>query len=235
MRLRFPEELGNDVDAALRHWLTFGGIGARTRRGLGAIYAPGYAGLDKWMNPSHFLGNGTTRSWPTMKGARVVWGAAMSWEQAWLASIRVMQQYRQDRTGPRGRSYWEEPDAIRRLRGQTAPQHAKPMTAGDIFPRAAFGMPIIVHFKTPQDPDQNTIQIDKDTDRMGSPVILKPVAISEREAIPVMLALNVTPAPQDLILRDKHGDLAVQRGNVDVVTELLNKAAKDWRGQVYQL
>ena len=235
LRLRFPEHLGDDVDAALRHWLTFGGIGARTRRGLGALYCPNFAGLDKWMNPYQFLGNATPRSWPTMKGARVVWGAPTTWEQAWLTSIRVMQQYRQDRTGPRGRSYWEEPDAIRRLRRQSAPQHSKPMTTEDIFPRAAFGMPIIVHFKTPGDPDQSTIQIDKEIDRMASPVILKPVAINEREAIPVMLALNVTPAPQDLLLRDKHDDVRVQRGNADVVTGLLNKAAQDWRGQVYTL
>lgn len=37
LQLRFPESVGDEVMAALRWWASFGGVGARTRRGFGAV------------------------------------------------------------------------------------------------------------------------------------------------------------------------------------------------------
>lgn len=46
LRLRFPEKVGElnfweELEAALWAWETFGGIGARTRRGFGALLPQG--------------------------------------------------------------------------------------------------------------------------------------------------------------------------------------------------
>ena len=49
------------------------------------------------------------------------------------------------------------------------------MTEVDAFPRAAFGMPIIFHFKDKPDPGDTTLQpAGKDLDRFASPLVLRP-------------------------------------------------------------
>ncbi|MDR0521905.1 MAG: type III-B CRISPR module RAMP protein Cmr1, partial [Planctomycetaceae bacterium] len=55
LQCSFPKELEKDVEAAVWAWVNFGGIGARTRRGCGALYceklAPKNAdGLKQWFN-----------------------------------------------------------------------------------------------------------------------------------------------------------------------------------------
>lgn len=236
MRVTFPsgtDDLLDGFGAAFHYWIHFGGIGARTRRGLGALYC---SKAEPWEQPQFVAGDIETRKWPTLTGARLVLGPTMKPAEAWEEAIRVLSQYRQQRTGPRGRSWWPEPDAIRRLRGQRAFRHSHDVTSGDIFPRAQFGLPIIFHFKTPGDPLANTLQIDKATDRLASPVIVKPLAISPTQACPLILALNTPRPPAELLLRQKGApDEVVDLGELDVATGLLNFAAKEWKTGVRPL
>lgn len=228
---KVASEVQDDVDAALRHWISFGGIGARTRRGLGALYcaSPDYTGLQNYLNPRDLMGEGNGREWSVLKGGRLVIGQAMTWDRAWLESVRVLQEYRQQRFRPQGRSTWPEPDAIRRLRGQRASHHSQDLRHEDVFPRASLGLPIIFHFKTPGDPADQELVIDDETDRMASPVIVKPMAISATEAVPLLLALNAPPAPAKLTLKQGGAETTVSRGRTDVVTELVNRAAAKWK------
>jgi CRISPR-associated protein Cmr1 len=249
LEVRTPEDLVADVDSALWAWFTFGGIGGRTRRGCGALYCKAYA--HTWKSES-LLGaaDRSPRDWPILSGGAAVMGASKSdWNSCWESCIRVLQSFRQDRIHPRGRSNWPEPDEIRRLRNAHSARH-EPVNQARGFPRAALGLPIIFQFKTPGDPEPNTLNVvDKEGEewRMASPVILKPWAISAAEAIPLLVALNTKTiedqllssngAKPKLVLKQKHepAPRPVPPPGREAIDRLVRFAAQEWKGQVYPL
>jgi len=156
---------------ALRWWASFGGIGARSRRGLGAVCVQGLTAVDA----TEAAAIGCTL---------VLAGATQTTATpAWIAAIEKLQCFRQaegigrnPRTqGRPGRSRWPEADAIRRLTQRHAPQHPPQHPGGQVFPRAAFGLPIIFQFKDEKagDPAPFALQ-PENADRLASPVILRP-------------------------------------------------------------
>ena len=88
-----------------------------------------------------------------------------------------------------GRSFWPEPDEIRRLTGDWyKPKHNPIHPVQEKFPRAKFGLPVIFAFKREDvaagDPKQTTLQGKKLSDgkyldRLASPLILRPIACSD--------------------------------------------------------
>ncbi len=247
IRFRMPSDCVDDFDAAMRYWVLFGGIGSRTRRGLGSLYCPEYSNLTTWYAPNDLEGPAGSRPWPTLHGGRIAMGdpkTPMTHQQAWETAIGLLRDFRQAKVGSNrfGRSAWPEPDAIRRLRDQTAPAHATPVTHNDEFPRAAFGLPIIFHFRQDQhrrgDPDDQSLEPIHDgqrADRMASPVILKPLAVSPTHSVPVCLVLN-TPGAAGLELRAKgKPDLPVSHGRRDAVGDFLRKVAGQRGWTWYQI
>jgi CRISPR-associated protein Cmr1 len=232
MEIAAPADTLDEVDAALWAWLTFGGIGGRTRRGAGALYCQPYAYTWK---PEAFKGDGTPRPWPTLKSGSAVMGSRkLSWSECWNECIALLREFRQQqRFRPRGRSRWPEPDEIRRLRDQWAPQHA-PENPEHAFPRAALGLPIIFHFKTDGDPEPNTLNViaeDGKEARMASPVILKPWATSTSEAIPLLVVLNAPGPPRRTLRQARAADIPVTRGTRPVLEELTQLAERNWAGR----
>lgn len=245
----FPNDFPfkDDVWAAVRYWVAFGGIGARTRRGCGAVFSKHFPGPFNWFVPTDFGGNGK-RPWTTLKGARVVVGDVkrpLSHKEAWIKAVDLLKTYRQEKAGAdrTGRSAWPEPDEIRRLTGQTAPSHATPVNDEGTFPRSKFGMPIIFHFRQdahrrgdPSDQQLLPILDGEVRDRMGSPVILKPLAVSATHSVPICVVLNA-PRPDGLELQGTGGRPAerVNAGNHDVVSEFLDLTRDRWAGTLYQI
>jgi CRISPR-associated protein Cmr1 len=245
VRFRCPAKYVDDLDAALRYWTNFGGICGRTRRGLGAVYCRIYSGVQQFYNPADFPEQISTRPWPQLKGAKLVVGdpiAAVEHTEAWEAAVNLLRDFRQQRNGRMGRSKWPEPDAIRRITGQCAAAHSRPNHTVDEFPRGRFGAPIIFHFRHDGhrngDPDDTTLLPVKGGavfERMASPLILKPLAISETRSVPMCMLLNA-PQPERFVLREESGyDHAVNAGGRDVLMEFLDFAHKEWRGAYYQL
>lgn len=173
LQLRYPVSVADEVEAALRWWASFGGLGARTRRGLGAVHidtlAPvSAAEVDK-------------------AGGRLLLRAAVKdVREAWRVAAGRLREFRQGKdTGrnekaigsqsPAGRSRWPEPDTLRALSRRAANAHRQRLVEGDFFPRAAFGLPIIFHFKDDKagDPSDHTLE-PADSERMASPLILRP-------------------------------------------------------------
>ena len=242
MEVAAAEDVIPHVDAALWAWLTFGGVGGRTRRGAGALDCGAYR--YQW-KPEIFLGSGS-RTWPILKGGTVVMGSTpLPWQKCWEASVEVLKEYRQDRNGLRGRSKWPEADEIRRLRDRWAPHHVPaPENFECGFPRAAFGLPIVFKFNQQgnrtEDPDVNTLDVPDPSDggkdlRMASPVILKPWAISEREAIPLLVVLNA-PGPPDLVLRQKGEEsVPVGAGKPGLLDDFARFVEEKWRGRTMAL
>ena len=150
-----------EVKEALRWWASFGGVGARTRRGLGAVKV---TSSNPTLDP---VSDGEVCS----KGGRMVLRRPPSSNavREWRNAIDRLKQFRQ---GHLGRSHWPEPDAIRRFAGSWAHSPTHPV---DAYPRAAFGLPIVFHFKDEGDPEDHILEPDiGDRDRMASPLILRP-------------------------------------------------------------
>lgn len=104
----------------------------------------------------------------------------------------MYKKLRQDRPPGGGPTSWPEPNEIRDIRTKRLPASAQG------FPRGALGLPVLFQFKSPGDPPTQTLAPD-DTDRMASPVILRPRAISATQAVPTILILN-TKRPAGLSL-----------------------------------
>lgn len=77
LELRYPKGLAEDVEMAVRAWVNLGGLGARTRRGCGALLcrelAPrDLADLSRWLKSCSFDGDGQDLAWPTMPNSLLV-------------------------------------------------------------------------------------------------------------------------------------------------------------------
>lgn len=70
---------------------------------------------------------------------------------------------------PAGRSYWPEPDEIRRLTRKRSREHSEELTQAKAFPRARFGLPIIAHFMGGGEPSDTSLQ-PTGQERMRSPL-----------------------------------------------------------------
>ncbi len=166
-----------EIDEALTAWLAFGGYGARTRRGCGAIRSVDPPPLSRL---------------PVLPGVRCFVPNDYRAEDpveinAWLDAVdlyRAFREWRPDRrgSGP-GRSRWPEADSLRKITRQSTTDHIKPVVPSNTipaFPRSALGMPIVFHFKDRGDPGQ--IQVypklhgeSEKRERMASPVITRPL------------------------------------------------------------
>ena len=170
LQLRYPEKISEEIDLALRWWASFGGLGARTRRGFGAIEIETVKKV-----ADHEV----------VKAACIVVRGSQSESSAmaaWKASNQKLYHFRQGRGFARGqgserpgRSFWPEPDQLRRDTGKNDnSRHMPEHPAGNVFPRAAFGLPIIFDFRKPTEPSKTELLPAGDKERMASPLILRP-------------------------------------------------------------
>lgn len=183
------EDQKKQVWQTLRWWGSFGGVGARTRRGLGAIQI-------EYQTDPEKLKPVTQEEVHQLPGFKLVLQPNKTTDvyQAWKAAINALSTFRQSGVGRKdhnSRSYWPEPDAIRRITGQSFQgqdsagkykDHKPVHRAREVFPRAAFGLPIIFKFKdsgesTDRDPVSTTLKpvhAKKVFERLSSPLILRP-------------------------------------------------------------
>lgn len=261
LHLVFPEEAREEVEAALWAWETFGGIGARTRRGFGALKLVAVNGTPASPPPAQeveaWLHAGLRRHvvagvWPAgvphlspdlrLKVTRPYGDPKVAWEYL----IDSLRRFRQSRPGGStkqpGRSRWPEPDQIRRLLNTACPRHATPVSTVGKFPRAAIGLPIVFHFKDESsgDPSKTTLQgRERDHDRLASPLLLRPLACANDQAVGLAAILEGTGVgelPGGLILKGAPEDFPVEavlepgearkieplRGETDVLQAFLN-------------
>ncbi len=216
LRLSFPESDEDEITAALWAWETFGGVGARTRRGFGTLKLAAMDGISNRIpNPqmvgawieSNLRTHVTTGAWPAdvphLSGqlCMKVTGSYPTPRSAWGYLLRKLKDFRQSRnpgtaSNRPGRSHWPEPDEIRRLTSQSAPMHATPLSTVAKFPRAQFGLPIIFHFKDEKSGDPNDTSLEGvDHDRLTSPLILRPLACEGGRAVGLAVVLDGTSLP----------------------------------------
>jgi CRISPR-associated protein Cmr1 len=227
LRVKLPSELKSDFEAAVWGWVNFGGIGARTRRGCGALYSQPFAPrsteeiggwFETWLE-SFGVERMPEWGWPALGAAPLILRKPMQANKAWEEAITAMRDFRQGydigrNAGP-GRSRWPEPDSIRALTGYADPRHVGSITImrpkdNPAFPRAAFGLPIV--FQMRHDPFPGEVELYPveyengrvvELTRMASPLILKPLAIGDgKQSVPLILALRAS-GPTAVRLRGK--------------------------------
>lgn len=205
------------VIETLRWWANFGGVGFRSRKGLGAIVVSECTEFPEICQP-------LMADEVKQVGCQLV-VHSQPYSTGILALEMGIQKYSDFRQGvgvgrnkatknsgkPAGRSYWSEPDAIRKITGtyldlteKKAHQRPTPIVknhkpvheAGEVFPRAVFGLPILYKFmndeycdkKDPKDKNekrQRIIAPDKPEpaltevnlsggERLASPLIIRP-------------------------------------------------------------
>jgi hypothetical protein len=201
------------VEECVRWWASFGGVGARTRRGLGAVRVKDDAGAVVAMpTAEHLQRHGCALVLLPCGDGR---DPVMAWETAVgkLASFRQGIPFARN-AGP-GRSRWPEPDAIRRITEQALNRHAPTHEAGQVFPRAFFGLPIIFHFKEggsarhhdPQDSELVPVPNGSGSHatRMASPLILRPMLHAGRWYAGALRLPTTDLERAGLSLRSVHG------------------------------
>lgn len=165
----------NQVIEALRWWASFGGVGARTRRGLGAVKVIS-------SDPDCVSKPVSQKEVKSKNGVMVLRNPGNNAVNAWRSAINKLKKFRQGEnvgrnpgapgTNHPGRSHWPEPDTIRRFSERHATAHPPTHPVAG-YPRAAFGLPIVFHFKDRGDPNDHVLESEH-SDRMASPLILRP-------------------------------------------------------------
>lgn len=223
-------------------WLTLGGAGSRTRRGAGAVAAAKSVDARELGLPSSlreledFLRTHCKRQqvpgsldgvFCLARTRRIFLGPTQtSGEEAQRKLLAALRGIRQDRPRPNGgwgRSRWPEADAIR-LKEDPAKSwvHSPSAENAERYPRAALGLPIVVHFKdrAPTEPEEHQIlgaqpheKGWRKIERYSSPVLLRPVCVWEGKQtlyIPVAIFTDCTlPANvRPLVTTKPKGELA---------------------------
>ena len=251
LTISFPEEKRIEVETALWAWETFGGLGARTRRGFGALYLekvdgkdaehPSSREVEQWLHnkliqsgivehslfPAHMPHLSSNTSF-----AIVSLGSPMS---VWNTLINKLRDFRQAKN--ENSSVWPEAKAIRTILHQKDDK----VSSAQSFPRAAFGLPIIFHFTGDNAPkDTELKEQGEGKDRFASPLILRPLLCSDNKAVGVALLLEDSRIDaQNLSLREQEGNkraypvkstlsneevksISILKGETDVLQAFMN-------------
>ncbi len=203
--ISYPTTRRKDIEAALWAWETFGGLGARTRRGFGALHLlavndvpyrelPASHRAEVWIKetladyiePGNFPAGMPHLSRDMQLVVTPPYNEPI---QAWNRLISALYNFRQRKD--EGRSVWPEAKAIRAITGK-ASKNKQP--GPQKFPRAAFGLPILFHFTgegEPADTTLNEITHNNEVkERFASPLILRPLLCGDNRAVGLALILE---------------------------------------------
>lgn len=203
--ITFPEELRQEVEAALWAWETFGGVGARTRRGFGALELVAYEEngrpkpVDKPLSKDaqqwllrKIQEHVTSGVWPdrvphiSHHPLFALTHAEKDPAFIWKDLIERLQAFRQKRHKKYGLSLWPEANVIRKVHNLSLkwPPNVSNPRLVEKFPRAHFGLPIIFHMPHDKKLKEKDFTLrgrpsqksEKPVDRLASPLILRPLA-----------------------------------------------------------
>lgn len=188
-----PQDKQKQVIETLQWWANFGGLGFRSRKGLGAVYvsqSPDYPQIAQRLTETQIQQAGcklvarqdnSTDAVDTLKTAVE---KLRSFRQGCGVGRNYVNGFRNGKSAKiEKRSRWPEPDALRRIYKRHAPNHAPVHPAGNVFARAVFGLPILFDFGASSrqgDPSVKTMLEPSGGERLASPLILRPIYAGER-------------------------------------------------------
>jgi CRISPR-associated protein Cmr1 len=229
-----------EVRTALKAWIAFGGVGARTRRGCGALTVLGN-NANQWLPPTQGLAewlgmppNAASKcDWTTLAGARGIVVPTASPEDAWCKLGQFWARFRKGHfaqayspmSGGKWRDYRQ---VLCQLRSQgNTLRLAKPF----------LGLPIVYQKFGKQTPFTGTLE-PAESGRMASPVILKPIALQGGEFGALVLVMHA-PKPDKIRVNSEEYALAAPTkdpvlqalGANDVLDAVLKGAKLHFRQQ----
>jgi CRISPR-associated protein Cmr1 len=215
-----------EVETALWAWANFGGIGSRTRRGCGALFCSTFAPADvpeaNWISGRlrAFDLPGGDPAWPRLAAEPIMRRTPQAPLAAWKYAVETLADFRQNSPVGRNpgfkRSHWPEADSLRARSGIANPDHKKSITvdahAMPAFPRAELGLPYQVEFKEGLDVANNVHVNPEGSNRLASPVIIRPLAIGPKgeRAVPMVLRLEGPLPTRVRVVPNDHPAFAVQ-------------------------
>jgi CRISPR-associated protein Cmr1 len=199
------DHVWKSVLESMRWWICFGGIGARTRRGLGSLE------VINTTDKAFFM---LTEADVNKYCCEIKTIDASDALDAWNKAVGKLHHFRQVEFQYKGdpnidhrilgvgrkikneqrhrdnieksypsRSHWPEPDSIREIVSNNTRGHDPIHPAKQSFPRAAFGLPIIFDFVNDAPPEKTELipvlsDDDSNNARMSSPLVLKAMKIN---------------------------------------------------------
>ncbi len=167
----------NQVIETLQWWVNFGGLGFRTRKGLGAVQITQSDDFPQIMKTLTIAEVASANCQLVQKHPSNDPMIALQ------TTIQKLNDFRQkgdigrnvgSQPNRPGRSRWPEPDALRRITNSHASLHAPEHPAGNVFPRSLFGLPIMYHFVGRGEPSDVNL-MPTEGERLASPLILRAV------------------------------------------------------------
>ncbi len=178
--------LQKEVKAALWAWETFGGIGARTRRGFGAVALSGAgepASAQEIKNKLRDFGALDSKDWPEDVPHLTASSPIAVLDKPWQEVVELYQRFRQYRPEAKrlrngkaipGPNKWPEPALIR----WAYEPHRRSEPPVQVAPRAQFGLPVPFFFlqeKKKLGKGGKLRLTGKEEDRLASPLIIRPL------------------------------------------------------------
>lgn len=177
----------------LQWWANFGGLGFRSRKGLGAIAVTECTDFPEIcqsltaddVGQAGCLLQIRQQNHPT--GLRALQAGIQKYAD-FRQKAGVGRNVGQQANQP-GRSRFPEPDALRRIQRNLGydKRHEPVHQAGNVFPRAVFGLPILFH--SHQERAVNATVNPSNGERLASPLIIRPRKLSNGRFEIVALAL----------------------------------------------
>ncbi|MCL6536315.1 MAG: type III-B CRISPR module RAMP protein Cmr1 [Armatimonadetes bacterium] len=214
-----------EVRTALKAWIAFGGVGARTRRGCGALTVVG-ANANQWLPPTQGLAQwlgmppnaGSKCDWTTLAGAQGIVVPKASPEEAWSELGRFWARFRKGHFpknySPMSGGKWRDyRHVLCQLRNQgNTLRLAKPF----------LGLPIIYQeIKGAKNLCFTGTLEPAESGRLASPVILKPIALQGGKYGALILVMHA-PKPNTIKIEGK--DYALAAPTKDPVLQALDAA-----------
>ncbi|BCW95553.1 MAG: type III-B CRISPR module RAMP protein Cmr1 [Fimbriimonadales bacterium] len=189
------------VRTALKAWIAFGGVGARTRRGCGALTVVGQ-NASQWLPPTQNLaqwlpvprGAASPPRWATLADARGMIVIKRDAEHAWCELGRFWARFRKghfpQNYSPMSGSKWAD---YRQVLCRLSEQQGKVRLA-----KPFLGLPIIYQdIKGARNLCFVGSVEPAESGRMASPVILKPIALQDGRYGALILVMNA-PKPRQI-------------------------------------
>jgi CRISPR-associated protein Cmr1 len=192
-----------EVTTALKAWIAFGGVGARTRRGCGALTVLGN-NANQWLPPTQGLAEwlemprdaASDHDWTTLAGARGFITLTKNAEDAWCKLGSFWERFR--RGGLVSGTKWSD---YRDVLCNLDDQHDELALA-----KPFLGLPIVYQKFGKQTPFTGTLE-PAESGRMASPVILKPIALQGGKFGALVLVMHA-PKPDKIRVNSEEYALA---------------------------
>lgn len=200
LNISAPKAMKSQVWNALLAWITFGGVGSRTRRGCGSIEL-----IENHLDNIAFMTSQGRQIVTPLTKLPVLYFIRLNKQkqpftdavEAWKDAVEVYKDFRQSekfareiRTHnkkPAGRSKYPEPDTIRQLFPELRWKR-QPRSLVRGFPRADLGLPIVFHFSDEGPKESFSLELQNEGHkRLASPVITKAVKIQGGYAAAIVL------------------------------------------------